>query len=83
MLDRDSVHREVLLLVAEIAELPAEKVTPESSFDELGIDSLNGLRIAAEMERRFGINIPDEVIVKFRSMRDIFALADSYTEKDK
>jgi len=47
-------------------------------LESLGIDSLNGLRIVAEIEKRYGINIPDEVIGRIRSMHDILALVDAH-----
>ena len=78
MPDREQIHRDVMRLVAEIAEIPEDRVTATSTFKELGIDSLNGLRIAAEMEVRFGINIPDEVITKIGSLADVLSLADRY-----
>jgi acyl carrier protein len=66
-------------VVADIADLPVERISEDATLESLGIDSLNGLRIVAEMERRYGINIPDEAIGKIRSMSDIFGLVDAHT----
>ncbi len=82
MPDRERIRREVMQIVADIADLPAEQVTPDASLQALGIDSLNGLRVVAEMEKRYGINIPDEAIGRIRSMPDIFALVDAHTPAD-
>jgi acyl carrier protein len=76
--DRERIRREVIQMVADIADLPAERVAEEATLESLGIDSLNGLRIVAEMEKRYGINIPDEAIGKIRSMPDIFSLVDAH-----
>ncbi len=45
--------------------LPAGKVTPESTFTELNIDSLDGLQIVFALEEEFGISIPDDAAKKF------------------
>ena len=78
MPSRDETRREVLQIVADIADIPLEQITPDATLEELGVDSLNGLRIVAEMEKRFGINIPDDAIGKIRSVPDIFALVDAH-----
>ena len=45
--------------------LPEGKVTPESTFAELNIDSLDGLQIVFALEEEFGISIPDDAAKKF------------------
>ncbi|HEV8702345.1 MAG TPA: acyl carrier protein [Candidatus Polarisedimenticolia bacterium] len=79
MPDRERTRRDVMQVVADIADLPVERISEDATLESLGIDSLNGLRIVAEMERRYGINIPDEAIGKIRSMSDIFGLVDAHT----
>ncbi len=78
MPDRERTRREVIQVVADIADLPVERISEDATLESLGIDSLNGLRIVAEMEKRYGINIPDEAIGKIRSMPDIFGLVDAH-----
>ena len=78
MSDRAKVRKEVMEIVADIAELPIEEVTPDASLEDLGVDSLNGLRIVAEVEKRYGVNIPDDAIGKIRTMPEIFALVDAH-----
>lgn len=65
-------------MVAEIADLPVERVVPEATLQDLGIDSLTGLRIVAEMEKRYAINIPEEAIGGIRAIRDILRLVDTH-----
>ena len=49
--------------------LPDGKVTPESSFAELNIDSLDGLQIVFALEEEFGISIPDDAAKKFATVQ--------------
>jgi acyl carrier protein len=74
----DKVREEVVAIVAEVGEISVADVLPGSTLRELGIDSLGGLRIVAEVEKRYGIVIPEEEITKIRSMADIFALVEAH-----
>ena len=77
----DEIWDQVRLMVADIADLPVEKIFRDSVLADLDIDSLRGLRIVAEVEKRYGIVIPDSEIGKIRSMQDIFALIDKHGSK--
>jgi acyl carrier protein len=67
------VLERVLRTLADTQKLPAEKVTAESTFEELGIDSLDGINILFALENEFDINIPDE---SARLVRDVRQLAE-------
>jgi acyl carrier protein len=73
---------EVRQIVARIAELPADRIADDATLESLGIDSLNGLRIVVEVEKRYGIEIPEAEIGRIRSMPDIFALVDAHEPGD-
>ena len=48
-------------IIAENADIPREKITPESHvIDDLGIDSLDFLDIAFAIDKAFGIKLPLE-----------------------
>jgi acyl carrier protein len=68
-----AVLERVLKTLADTQKLPLEKVTPTSTFEELGIDSLDGINILFALENEFDINIPDE---SARLVRDIQQLAE-------
>ena len=63
----------VLKTLAETQKLPLEKVTATATFQELGIDSLDGINILFALENEFDINIPDE---SARLVKDIGELAE-------
>lgn len=54
------VEERVLKVIALTKRLPRESVTPESSFESLGIDSLDRLNILFDLESEFDIEINDE-----------------------
>lgn len=58
-------------IIAKTQHLPPEKVTADSTFQELGIDSLDGINILFAVESEFNINIPDDAAQSLRSVRDV------------
>ena len=72
----ESVSPDVLERVrrtlADAQKIPLEQVTPEATFEQLNIDSLDGINILFALENEFDINIPDE---SARLVRDVRQLA--------
>ena len=66
------VLERVLRTLADTQKLPLEQVTPEATFEQLNIDSLDGINILFALENEFDINIPDE---SARLVRDVRQLA--------
>ena len=54
------VEERVIKVIALTKRLPRESVTLESSFESLGIDSLDRLNILFDLESEFDIEINDE-----------------------
>ena len=73
----ESVSPDVLERVrrtlADAQKIPLEQVTPEATFEQLNIDSLDGINILFALENEFDINIPDE---SARLVRDVRQLAE-------
>jgi len=49
----------------------AASVTPTSTFEELGIDSLDGIQIVFALENEFDVSIPDDAAKSIRGIADI------------
>ena len=77
MTPRDETRAQLMEIVAEIADVPVEKVSPDALLADLDIDSLRGLRIVAAVEKRWGIVVNEDAIGRIRSMGDIFALVET------
>ena len=56
----ESIQDRALRVIATKQGLPLDKVRPECTFEELGIDSLDRLNILFELEGEFDIQIDDE-----------------------
>lgn len=67
----DDLTQRVISCIAEAQHLPAEKITVDSSFEELGIDSLDGINILFAVENEFNIDISDEAARNIRTIREM------------
>jgi acyl carrier protein len=66
----DDLSQRVIAVIAATQHIPAETIKEESTFQELGIDSLDGINILFALENEFNINIPDEQAQNIRTVQD-------------
>jgi acyl carrier protein len=69
----DDLTQRVLRIIAETQRKDPEQVTIDSTFEELGIDSMDGVNIVFALENEFNINVPDEDVKTIRNVRDMVA----------
>lgn len=67
----DDVMSRVIRVIAETQRIPLETVKSDSTFEELKIDSLDGINIVFAIENEFNINVPDDAAKSLRSVRDV------------
>ncbi|MDQ7808424.1 phosphopantetheine-binding protein [Amycolatopsis sp. A133] len=53
---------------------PAVSLTPTSTLDEIGFDSLDRVRLAAALESAYGVVIPDAVLAEVHRLGDLTAV---------
>jgi len=61
----------VLGCVVNTQHLEPGRVTIDSTFQELGIDSLAGINIVFAIENEFNISVPDDAAQQARTVRDL------------
>lgn len=71
MTEPDSLEQQVIALIAQKKHLPLESVTIDSTFIELGIDSLDGMDLLFTFEETFKLSIPDEEAQQMKSVRQV------------
>jgi acyl carrier protein len=71
LMPSDELTKRVLRIIAETQRKDPAQVTIDSSFEELGIDSMDGVNIVFALENEFDINVPDEEVKSIRSVRDM------------
>jgi acyl carrier protein len=67
----DEVIARVIGVIAKTQHIPPESVTVDKTFQELKIDSLDGMNILFAVEEEFDVNVPDDEALKIRSVRDM------------
>lgn len=70
-METDELTQRVLRIIAETQRKDPAQVTVASSFEELGIDSMDGVNIVFALENEFNINVPDEEVKSIRNVRDM------------
>jgi acyl carrier protein len=71
LIQSEELTRRVISVIAASQKIEPEKITIDSTFEELGIDSLDGVTILFALENEFNINIPDEGAQGMHGVRDI------------
>lgn len=70
----ETTAERVIRVIVATQHYDAEKasaITPASTFEELGIDSLDGIQIVFALENEFDISIPDDAVKSIRGVADI------------
>ena len=65
------LEQEVIAAIAAAKKIPPERISLDSTFEELGVDSLDSLTMLFALEERFDISIPDEAAREMRTVRDV------------
>jgi acyl carrier protein len=66
-----NIADKVIEIITREQHLAPGVVKPESTFAELGIDSLDGVNILFALEQEFKIDIPDSVAQNMRSVSQV------------
>lgn len=69
----ENITSRVIAVIAKTQHISVDIVKPESSFEELKIDSLDGLQIVFALEDEFDVNIPDDEARKLTSVAQVVA----------
>jgi len=67
----DELIERVRKVIATSKRIPEDRVTVDSAFEELGIDSMDAVEILFALENEFDINIPDEEVKNVRNVRQM------------
>jgi acyl carrier protein len=69
--DQMNVEEKVIEIITREQHLAPGVVKPDSTFAELGIDSLDGVNILFALEEEFKIDIPDNVAQNMKSVQQV------------
>ena len=66
----DSLEQQVIAMVSKKKKLAPGQVSLDSTFAELGIDSLDGIDLVFDFEDTFNITIPDQTSQQMKGVRE-------------
>ena len=67
----EELMQRVVKTIATSKRIPAETVTIDSEFQQLGIDSMDAVEILFALENEFDISIPDDEVRNVRNVRQM------------
>lgn len=67
----ETILPRVVEMIARSTKIPAERITPDATFEELGMDSLDATTLLFQLEEAFDVSIPDEVALNFKDVRQV------------
>jgi acyl carrier protein len=67
---QEHIFSKVAEIIAANNDVALEGITMDSTFEDLNMDSLDGLTLVNELETEFDISIPNEQAMKIRSVRE-------------
>jgi len=67
----ESIAPRVFTVIAKQKRIPVENVTIESTFADLGLDSLDSVNMLFDLESEFDISIPDEEARNIKTVREM------------
>lgn len=71
----DQIFKEIKTLVSKVIKIPEEKIDPNANlFTDLGVDSLLGVEIFAALDKKYGVDVPEEKLRGVRTLNDVIAL---------
>ncbi len=65
------IESAVVEVITREKKCAPEDINMETRLDELGIDSLQAITILYELEERFGLEIPNELMENLETVGDI------------
>ena len=67
----DELVKRVITVVAATQRIPAEQISIDSTFADLGLDSLDGINLIFALENEFNVNIPDDAARDIKGIRGL------------
>ena len=66
-----SVSERVNRVFADFKKVAPDEIKLETTFEELGFDSLDGLNLIFELEEEFDIMVPDDKVQSMKSVAEV------------
>ncbi len=78
-MNQELAHK-VIGIIAAVKQIGPESVRADSTFEELGVDSLDRINILFELENEFDIDVPDDEARSITSVQGIVDRLGAYLD---
>lgn len=65
-----TVAERVTRVFANFKKVSPDEIKPDTTFEDLGLDSLDGMNLIFELEEEFDIMIPDDNVRSMKSVQE-------------
>lgn len=72
----------IISIIAAYKGIPADGMSPATRLDEIGLNSLDALTIAFEVEEAFNISIDEGELITLKTISDIVSRVDEIRKKE-
>ena len=66
----EEIEEQVIQVIAQSQQLSVEQVKLDTTFEEIGMTSLDALALIFDLEEEFNISIPNEEAMGIRNVRE-------------
>jgi acyl carrier protein len=70
-MSEETVAERVIRVFAKFKKMPPEDIKMDTTFEELGLDSLDGLNLIFELEEEFDLMVPDDKVQSMKSVEEV------------
>ncbi len=66
---KEDIFIKIIELISANNHIPPETIKIDSSFEDLGMDSLDGLTLINDLENEYNITLPNEEVVNIKTVQ--------------
>jgi len=74
---KQEISKKIILNISNKTGVPKTKLSLKSSFESVGVDSLDGVEIIVDTEKEFNINVPDNRLMMLQSVGSLVDYVDT------
>lgn len=63
--------------LATLLHIPESTITPDTTIYDLGMDSLDMIELLTTVEDKYKIDIPEDIFMKAKTIKDLVVIADN------
>jgi len=75
----DGIRAEIRKMISHLTEREPEEISDTADYmEELGVDSLMAMEVMIAMDRKFGVDIPEEEFSKAKNINESVAMVEQW-----